>query len=265
MNNQYNSKLYLSTNDLNDIEDLVYDVTYDIRTNLYNGNTSTLKNIESADNLNGKTLYLFIPTNILLTINEGEYVDIIKTTNNNSIGCYRYGNYDYVYISYKGNIEYLYIKKHVTGKSLDRNVRRFVLPFDFGIVNYIDSNNYIFPNIKIYANEGRIPNYVKHTWNDDEFLSMQKIDNIELGIRNIGYYYHKPNGWVNSEEWLKTSDIKNINDNINMRNISYLDLNRWINNLSLINFEDLNNMTIWNTDYTQITWNEDSEIEWEDF
>ena len=49
-----------------------------------------------------------------------------------------------------------------------------------------------------------------------------------------------------------------------MKNISYQDLNRWADNLNMINFNDLENMTIWNSDITQLQWNMNSDIEWED-
>ena len=49
-----------------------------------------------------------------------------------------------------------------------------------------------------------------------------------------------------------------------MKNISYQDLNRWVDNLNMINFDDLENMTIWNSDITQLQWNMNSDIEWED-
>jgi hypothetical protein len=93
---------------------------------------------------------------------------------------------------------------------------------------------------------------------------MQKIDNIENAIKNIGRYYYKPVNWLNTREWLKTSTIDDDNDNMNIQNISYQDLNRWTNNLNLISFDDLDKMTIWNSEITQLEWDEQSDIEWED-
>ena len=123
----------------------------------------------------------------------------------------------------------------------------------------------IYQYLKIYDNEDIIPSYSKHTWTQNEVLTMKNIDNIENGIKNIGYFYYQPNGWIGSREWLKTSNVDNIDTNLNTQNISYLDINRWMKNLSLINFDNINNMTIWNTNISNIIWNTNSDVEWEEF
>ena len=42
------------------------------------------------------------------------------------------------------------------------------------------------------------------------------------------------------------------------------DLNRWVDDLNITNFNDLDKITIWNSDITQLQWNMNSDIEWED-
>ena len=148
-------------------------------------------------------------------------------------------------------------KKESDNFAVLRQPYSFKLPYDIGVVTEIDSNNEVYKYIKIYEDEYIIPDYVKHVWSDNEFLTMQKIENIERGVDNIGYYYYKPIGWIGSKRWINSSGI-------NMKNISYQDLNRWADNLNMINFNDLENMTIWNSDITQLQWNMNSDIEWED-
>ena len=128
------------------------------------------------------------------------------------------------------------------------------------------NRNEIYQYIKIF-DEKLIPNYEKHTWVDNEPLTMQKIDHIEKGVNNIGLYYEKPIGWVNEKEWLPTSTRKYAgNYGVGVKTISYQDLNRWYNNLELIDFSDLNEITIWNAinDISQIEWNGESNEEWVD-
>lgn len=264
MNNTYNSNMYLVKSDLNNIENSIYQITNSIKNNLY-GTSSSLRNIETNDILDGKTLYLSFPINTTFQINNGEQIQLIKTNNNNTINIFRKNNYDYLYIEYNNKIYYLYIKQRVSNTSLDVNIKRFILPIDFGTVTTINTSGDFYSYISIYDDEKIIPNYTKHTWNTNEVLSMQNIDNIENGIKNIQIYYYKPIGWIESDEWLKTNDIENIDNNTNMKTISFQDFNRWLNNLSLINFTNLNQMTLWNTDYSQLTWDRPSDIEWEAF
>lgn len=265
MNIQYNSKTYLSETILNEIETLIQNKTLDVIQNVYNNTSSGLFFIRRGDILNKKTLYLSFPSNTLLNINNNFKVLLIKTDENNEIGYTRKNPYDYFYILYKGKTDYLFIKKRENNVTLDRNISKIILPFDFGTVNYINDNDDYYQYINAYTNENVLPAYREHAWIVNEFLTMKKIDYIERGVNFLGKYYYKPNGWVQGEDWLKLNSLKDMSDDKNMRNISYIDLNRWVNNINLINFDNLDNMTIWNTTFTQINWNENSNEEWEDF
>lgn len=278
MNNTYNANIYLTKSDLNTIENQIETLTEEIQEKIFDNTTSPLRNIQVGDDLNKKTLYCFFPNNINESISEGT-TSFITTDNNNhivftkvifnedensAIGC--------VY----NNDAYPIYRKYYSDFGFDMNIRKFKLPYDFGIVTTIDTENDIYQYIKIYDDERIIPNYVKHTWVDNEFLSMQKIDNIGQGIKNIGEYYYKPQGWLNPREWLKLINFIDVKDKIvddkfpeeyrglNIQNISYSDLNRWVNDLDLIDFDNLNDLTIWNSDISQLNWNETSDIDWEE-
>lgn len=273
MNDTYNANMYLIKSDLNTVENQIETLTEEIQENIFNNTTSPLRNIQVGDDLNGKTIYLNIPSNFYENITENVNTVIISTNNSNSITLYRdsyFSEEDFIwgiYITYKNKDFYLY---HYTTDSendvseLHTNKKRFKLPMDFGIVTAIDTNNDGYQYIKIYNDQRIIPNYVKHTWVDNEFLSMQKIDNIEQGIKNIGEYYYKPQGWLNSREWLKISNINTDNKDMNIQNISYSDLNRWLTDLNLIDFDNLDKMTIWNSTISEIDWNKQNDTEWED-
>lgn len=282
MNNTYNANIYLTKNDLNNIEYEIGLLTEQIQENIFDNQTSPLRNIQVGDNLNLKTLYLDIPTNFYSTYDTIKFIDIATTSNNNKLYL-MYTRTDTVGEDVKQIIKmqvlyrkkdstvydsydlYSYVNNITTGKTiLETNKKYFKLPRDFGTITSIDTNNDGYQYIKIHEDESIIPDYEPYIWEDDEFPSMQKIDNIEQGIKNIGEYYYKPIGWINSREWLKTSTINNMYDNMNMQNISYTDLNRWLSNLNLINFEDLNSMTIWNSSVSEIDWNMQNDTDWEE-
>lgn len=267
MNNYYNSDMYLKTSDLNNIENDIESITDEIQQNVFNNQQSPLRNIRVGDNLNGKTLYLSFPKNIYEYITTSEN-NFITTDNNSKIRFFKtsYSSYDTYNIGfYYNSSSYTIYRKYSNEIFTYINRQRYKLPYDFGIVTQIDTNNEIYQYVKIYDDENIIPDYEKHTWTDDEVLSMQKIDNIEQGVRHIGEYYYKPIGWVANREWLKTCNIKDYNNGTNKQNISYQDLNRWITNLSLIDFDDLENMCIWNSNISNLQWNKHSDTEWEEF
>lgn len=235
---------------------------------------SFYRNIKVGDDLGGKTLYLSFPRTSYENISDEDIIDkIIAITDGDSRISYRYyTNADIkgIVIYYKTNSS-TYLGKYLyacysTKINPYMNVVRIKLPKDFGEVINVNMNDHFYQYIKIY-DESIIPDYTKHTWADNEVLTMQKIDNIERGIRNIGFYYEKPDGWVNEKEWLGTNNIyKLTNYGVGVKTISYQDLNRWYNNLDLIDFSDLNEITVWNTvnDISQIEWNGESDEEWVD-
>lgn len=258
MDDRYNSNIYLETSDLNSIENSIYNITNDIQENIFNNQQSPLRNIQVGDNLNNRTVYLTFPEDIYESIS-GSDNKFIKTDNGNyfTFHAIEYPDVTYYRVYFiKNDISYTLYNKR-SNNNYQIRLNKIKMDYNAGKVTEIDTNNDIYQYIKIYDDTTIIPNYVKHVWQDNEFLTMQKLDNIENGIKNIGYYYYKPLGWLETREWLRTLCI-------NTQNISYRDLNRWINNLELINFDNLENMTIWNTDITQLEWNKNSNIEWED-
>ena len=258
MSDRYNNNMYLDASDLNDVEDMIYDITNDIQENVFNNQQSPLRNIQVGDNLNGRIVYFSFPVDAYESIS-GSDNRFIKMDNGNYFTFhateYTDTTYYRVYFVTSDNTYTIYNKRSTNNYQIRLNKRK--MEYNAGVVTEIDTNNDIYQYVKIYDDETIIPDYVKHTWEDNEFLTMQNIENIENGIKNIGYYYYKPLGWLETQEWLRTLCI-------NTRNISYRDLNRWINDLELINFDNLNKMTIWNSDITQLQWNKNSDIEWED-
>lgn len=276
MSNNYNANIYLTTNDLNNVEERIEELTEDIREKVFDNTNAYLRNIQVGDDLGGKTLYLSFPRTSYEDISIEDTVDkIIIVTDSDSRVSYRY----YTESDIKGIVVYYKTESSVfMGKYLyacyttkinpHLNMVRIKLPQGFGKATSVDITNPFYQYVKIY-DESVIPNYTKHRWYDGEILTMQKIDNIEQGVKNIGFYYEKPNGWLNEKEWLGINTIYAYaitNYGVGIKTISYQDLNRWYNNLELINFDDLDNMTIWNAknDITQLSWNEDSDIEWID-
>lgn len=257
---RYNDSIYLKTSDLNSIENTIESITNEIQEEVFNNQSSPLRNIQVGDNLNGKTIYIQFPQNIYESISGSENI-FIETDNNYQFNDYVTETSSYnlytVRIQHNNINNGTLYKKESDNFAVLRQPYSFKLPYDIGVVTEIDSNNEVYKYIKIYDDEYIIPDYVKHVWSDNEFLTMQKVENIERGVDNIGYYYYKPIGWIGSKRWINSSGI-------NMKNISYQDLNRWVDNLNIINFDDLENMTIWNSDITQLQWNKNSDIEWED-
>lgn len=256
---RYNNSIYLKPSDLNAIENTIENLTNEIQEKIFDNQSSPLRNIQVGDNLNGKTIYIQFPQNIYESISGSENI-FIKTDNNCKFNAYvnETTSFDLYNVRIQVDNKYyiIYRKKSDTPVTMTKPYS-VKLPYTTGVVTEIDTNNELYQYIKIYDDEYIIPNYVKHVWSDNEFLTMQKIENIERGVDNIGKYYYKPTGWFNSRQWL-------MGLGINMKNISYQDLNRWVDDLNIINFDGLENMTIWNSDITQLQWNMNSDIEWEE-
>lgn len=258
MNNTYNANMYMNTSDLNNIEERVYNLTEEVKTKIFNNNSSRLRKIRVGDNLNSKTLYMFFPRNIYRLIS-GTDVRFITTTN----GYFTYTKRDMT-ITYRYSIDMytgenrknLYLQY---GYYSNPNMCAYIVkcPYDMGEVTSISRDDPVYQEIYIYDDDDVIPQYREYTWSDNELPTMQEIDNIERGIKNIGKYYYQPEGWIEAKEWIDETGV-------NTRNISYRDLNRWLTNLDLINFDHLDELTIWNSDITQIVWNGNNEDEWED-
>lgn len=260
--NTYNEHMYLKTSDLNNIENKIYELTDEIQKKIFNNQSSSLRGIRIGDNLDFKKIYMYFPM-ILHKSMIGNDIRFIETTN---------GYFTYTAESYAGGFYTQYTIDMYIGNERTRLYELYAYtdntpPYtvtqsilcdgDIGVVTHVNTNDPVYKCMFVYDNDDVIPNYVKHTWVDNELLSMQKMDNIERGVANIGRFYYKPQGWEPTIEWFD-------NTNKNIRSISFRDLNRWVNNLSLINFDKLNEMTIWNTEYTQIVWNKYSSVKWEE-
>ena len=61
---RYNDSIYLKTSDLNSIENTIESITNEIQEEVFNNQSSPLRNIQVGDNLNGKTIYIQFPQNI---------------------------------------------------------------------------------------------------------------------------------------------------------------------------------------------------------
>ena len=263
--NNYNANIYLTPTDLNDIENMIEDITNDVQEKIFNNTQSSLRNIQIGDNLSGKTLYLSFPRDSYENITSSTRTEIITIDSNTRIA-YIYSNArKYIYVRYKNTSYFVYAKDDSSSNPY-LNYVRFTLPIDFGTVTQIDSNDNFYQYIQIYEDEKIIPNYVKNTYSLNDVPTMRQIDNLENGIKNIGEYYYKPVGFVGNREWLGTAEIGKSNFyGTNMQNISYLDLNRWLVDLQVINFDNLDELTIWDSDISEIDWNEQNDTEWEEY
>lgn len=264
--NEYNANIYLTPTDLNNIEDMVEDITNEVQERIFDNAQSSLRNIQVGDDLSGKTLYLSFPRDAYENITSSDRTELIKTDLYNARIAYRKHNtVSDIYVGYGPTAYYIYAKNDGAFNPY-LNFVRYKLPYDFGTVTEINSNDDLFQYIKIYDDENVIPNYVKNTYNINDVPTMKQIDNIENGIKNIGYYYYKPVGFVGNREWLGTAELGKSNIyGTNMQNISYIDLNRWLTNLQAIDFNNLDKLTIWNSDISEIDWNEENETEWEEY
>lgn len=256
---RYNDSIYLKPSDLNAIENTIENITNEIQEKIFDNQSSPLRNIQVGDNLNGKTIYIQFPRNIYESISGSENI-FIKTDNNCKFNAYvnETSSFNlYSVMIQTNNVNRIIYRKRNDSPMIMIKPYSVKLPYTAGVVTEIDTNNELYQYIKIYDNEYTIPDYVKNIWVDNQFLTMQKMENIERGVDNIGKYYYKPIGWINAREWLTSLGI-------NVKNISYQDLNRWVDDLNIINFDNLENMTIWNSSITQLQWNKNNNIEWEE-
>lgn len=88
-------------------------------------------------------------------------------------------------------------------------------------LNAIENKIYEVTN-KVYEYNANIPSYTKKTWVSTDFLVYTYLNNIEIGLKNIGKYYYRPYGWQNTKLW----EAK--------QSFSYKDVNRWINDINLV-------------------------------
>lgn len=261
MEDNYESLMYLTPNDLNLIENKIEELTNFIRENIYDNQQSPLRNIQVGDDLSGKTLYLSFPKDSYEDITNENKTIIVTMDDSTKRIAYLYTPNDYnrryIYVRTAGLSYYIYAENKNLPNPYLNNVR-FRLPNDYGTVTEVNENDQFYQYIKIYDDETIIPNYEKKTWVLNEIPYMQDIDRIEQGIKNLGDYFTKPKGWITTKDWLKTNTIDDRSDyGVGSKGFSYIDINRWINNLNLIEQEDMENATVWNTNKSEYYWDGD--------
>lgn len=102
------------------------------------------------------------------------------------------------------------------------------------------------------------PTFPSKEWYVNDFPYIQEIDRIERGVKALGDYWYKPDGWIENKEWLTGDETSQV-----IKSFSFEDINRWIVDLDLIEEVIGDNTTIWNVQ-SFVYWNQESDIEWSD-
>lgn len=103
-----------------------------------------------------------------------------------------------------------------------------------------------------------IPTFSPKIWKINDFPYIQDIDRIEKAIESLAQYLIRPEYWEQTKIW--------IPDGTNVplkKSFSYRDINRWLFNMDLIDKLNFEEMTIWNG-YSNIIWNENNDLDWEE-
>ena len=100
--------------------------------------------------------------------------------------------------------------------------------YESDIFTYEDANSiedYIYQTYMLLNKQmGTSYSYTKQLWYKNSALLVPKLNHIEEGIKLLGQYYYRPEGWQKTKIWNATKPEK----------FDYTDVNRWINNLNLI-------------------------------
>ncbi len=100
--------------------------------------------------------------------------------------------------------------------------------YESDIFTYEDANSiedYIYQTYLLLNKQmGTSYSYTRQTWYKSSALLVPKLNHIEDGIKLLGQYYFRPEGWQKTKTWNTTKPEK----------FDYTDVNRWINNLNLI-------------------------------
>ena len=100
--------------------------------------------------------------------------------------------------------------------------------YESDIFTYEDANSiedYIYQTYMLLNKQmGTSYSYTKQLWYKNSALLVPKLNHIEEGIKLLGQYYYRPEGWQKTKIWNATKPEK----------FDYTDVNRWINDLNLI-------------------------------
>ncbi|MBQ7139997.1 MAG: hypothetical protein IJO32_00665 [Bacilli bacterium] len=218
--------------------------------------------IPTNNDFSNKKLILNFSENLWESIlEEAEYEDYVSIISSENYIIKEYieylTNYNVYHIELQKKdgtrIATLYMHASEEGWVQDINLTEYTLPNDFGTVNYVNTYCTAYNSIK-YEKKITMPDYINKVWVYGDFLYIQEVDRIEQGIENLGLWFTKPSGWINSKTW--------IVEGTELKTFSKVDYKRWLNNLNLIEYYLQSGTTLWNSKTTYINWNEKSNEEW---
>lgn len=257
---------YLSAKMLNDIENKISDL-HILFKNFFCLEETGLRNIKIGDDLDNRILYLHFPRNSYESINNENDIAFINTDRGEKV-LYKYKD-NTKSISYTRvdiQLQVLLYSKNDNVVNQSINYIRYHLPSKMGYVTFIDNTDPFFDCIKIKSDKYRLLEYQKKEWKENEIPYLQDIDRIEEGINNIAELLYKPLGYI-YKPWTTMGyyQIGQPNDyGLGQKPISKNDFNRWKKNIDLLKNIMNEIVNVWNV-ISNINWNEDSLLEWEDY
>lgn len=102
-------------------------------------------------------------------------------------------------------------------------------------LNYTDLNSVETKIKELYTYYNL--SYTPKTWQINEFVFVDDINNIEEAIDKIADYFGYPMGYIKKRKW----NLKGTN------NISYEDINRWLKNINFLRKSEFNPLVPSNT------------------
>lgn len=102
-------------------------------------------------------------------------------------------------------------------------------------LNYTDLNSVETKIKELYTYYNL--SYTPKTWQINEFVFVDDINNIEEAIDKIAGYFGYPMGYIKKRKW----NLKGTN------NISYKDINRWLKNINFLRKSEFNPLVPSNT------------------
>lgn len=102
-------------------------------------------------------------------------------------------------------------------------------------LNYTDLNSVETKIKELYTYYNL--SYTPKTWQINEFVFVDDINNIEEAIDKIADYFGYPMGYIKKRKW----NLQGTN------NISYEDINRWLKNINFLRKSEFNPLVPSNT------------------